>query len=215
MNNIDIQKICEEVIKELASVTRIEENTNLIPIEASGRHVHLSKKHIEELFGNGYEMEIAKELSQPGQYQMKERVRLIGPKGVIDNVAVLGPARDNTQVELSITDGRILGINPPVRNSGDTASSPGMFISSGDKMIRLNEGVIVSNRHIHMSTEDAKRLNVSDKDLVNVKVYSDRPVIFEDVLIRVNDQFSLSMHIDYDEANSCSLKKDTMGEIYV
>lgn len=211
MENIDINKLCEMVLKELNCADKKLQ----IPVEASGRHVHLSKAHVEELFGKGYEMTILRELSQPGQYLYKEKVRLIGPKGVIENVAILGPARDNTQVELSLTDSRILGVKAPVRNSGDTAGSGAVYIASGDKLVQIEEGTIISNRHIHMSDEDARNFGVKDKDLVNVRVMGSRALIFEEVLIRVNPNFRLSMHIDYDEANACGLNKDTVGEIYV
>lgn len=213
-NTIDIQKIYERVLAELKASADVEIRKT-IPVEASARHIHLSQPHIEALFGKDYSLTIKKELSQPGQYQYEERLRLIGPKGVIDNVAILGPARDHTQVELSLTDARQLGISVPIKNSGDLQNTPGLYLSVGDNLIQLAQGVIVSHRHIHMSDKEAANLGLSQGDLVKVKVYGERPLIFEDVLIRVNPRYKLSMHIDIDEANACGLKKDTVGEIYV
>ncbi len=204
----------EELIKEITRrVKETLENSNIIPIEASGRHIHLSKEHVEVLFGKGYELKKKKELSQLGQYQCEERVTLIGPKGVIENVAVLGPERGRTQVEISKTDARQLGINPPVRDSGDLDGSETIYIATTKAVIEAKESVIVAKRHIHMNSEDALRLKVKDKDIVNVRIKSDRPVIFEDVVIRVSNKYKLSMHIDFDEANASSFKNGMVGEI--
>ncbi|MCJ8343412.1 MAG: phosphate propanoyltransferase [Cetobacterium sp.] len=185
-----------------------------IPVEGSGRHIHLSHEDGKKLFGENYEFTILKELSQPGQVAYKERVRLIGPKGVIEGVVILGPSREKTQVELSLTDTRILGVKGVLRESGHIENTPGIVIGNGDKVIEIKEGVIVAKNHIHMNEEEAKNLNVEDKDLVKIKIYSERPVIFEDVLIRVNKNFKLAMHIDYDEGNSCMLNKESFGVIY-
>ncbi|MBW4828072.1 MAG: phosphate propanoyltransferase [Clostridiaceae bacterium] len=204
----------EELIKEITRrVKETLENSNIIPIEASGRHIHLSKEHVEVLFGKDYELKKKKELSQPGQFQSEERVTLIGPKGVIENVAVLGPERGRTQVEISKTDARQLGINPPVRDSGDLDGSETIYIATTKAVIEAKESVIVAKRHIHMNSEDALRLKVKDKDIVNVRIKSDRPVIFEDVVIRVSNKYKLSMHIDFDEANASSFKNGMVGEI--
>lgn len=204
----------EELIKEIARrVKETLKNPNTIPIEASGRHIHLSKEHVEVLFGKGYELKRKKELSQPGQYQCEERVTLVGPKGVIENVAVLGPERARTQVEISKTDAKQLGIDPPVRDSGDLDGSEKIYIVTRKAVIEAKESVIVAKRHIHMNNEDALRLKVKDKDIVNVRVKSDRPVIFEDVVIRVSDKYNLSMHIDFDEANASSFENGMVGEI--
>lgn len=204
----------EELIKEITRrVKETLENSNIIPIEASGRHIHLSKEHVEVLFGKGYELKKKKELSQLGQYQCEERVTLIGPKGVIENVAILGPERGRTQVEISKTDARQLGINPPVRDSGDLDGSEIIYIATRKAVIEAKESVIVAKRHIHMNSEDALKLKVKDKDIVNVRVKSDRPIIFEDVVIRVSDKYKLSMHIDFDEANASSFRNGMVGEI--
>lgn len=204
----------EELIKEITRrVKETLENSNIIPIEASGRHIHLSKEHVEVLFGKDYELKKKKELSQPGQFQSEERVTLIGPKGVIENIAVLGPERGRTQVEISKTDARQLGINPPVRDSGDLDGSETIYIATTKAVIEAKESVIVAKRHIHMNSEDALRLKVKDKDIVNVRIKSDRPVIFEDVVIRVSNKYKLSMHIDFDEANASSFRNGMVGEI--
>ena len=152
-------------------------------------------------------------MSQPGQYQCEERVTLVGPKGVIENVAVLGPERVRTQVEISKTEARQLGSDPPVRDSGDLDGSETIYIATRKAVIEAKESVIVAKRHIHMNSEDALKLKVKDKDIVNVRVKSDRPVIFEDVVIRVSDKYKLSMHIDFDEANASSFENGMVGEI--
>lgn len=208
---MEIDKIVELVKKQLENYEK-----KRIPIEASGRHVHLSEKDAELLFGKGYKFTAVKELSQPGQFACKERVRLVGPKGVIEGVVILGPLREKTQVEISMTDAKILGIKGMVRLSGDTNETPGILVTNYDKILNLNEGVIVAKNHIHMTPEDAERMNVKDKQLVKVKVkvFSKRPLIFEDVIIRVTSKSKFSMHIDYDEANACLLEKDSYGVIY-
>ena len=203
----ELVKIIKEKITEQVKIKKI-------PIESSGRHVHLSKKEAEILFGVGYEFTILKELSQLGQYAYKERVRLIGPKGILENVIILGPFREETQIELSLTDSRILGTVPVLRNSGSIENTPGVIINNGEKIVRIDRGVIVAKNHIHMNEEDANRLNVKDKDIVKIRINSERPGIFENVLIRVNKDFILNMHIDYDEANAFFITKDSYGEIY-
>lgn len=183
----------------------------LIPVELSARHAHLSEADAIALFGHPLTPD--RDLSQPGEFLSKERVRLIGPKGVIDNVAVLGPGRNSSQVEISKTDARILGINAPVRQSGDVKDSPGIILASESNIVALNQGLIVASRHIHMTPEDAVMLEVADKDMVSVRIESERPVILEDVLIRVSPQFKLAMHIDFDEGNSAGWNKKVFGKI--
>ncbi|XVE34066.1 phosphate propanoyltransferase [Wukongibacter baidiensis] len=186
-----------------------------IPVEASARHVHLSVEHIERLFGKDYEMSKKKELSQPGQFQYNERVTLIGPRGVLKGVAILGPARDKTQVEISKTDARALGINPPVRESGKLDGSGNIYIATEKAVVEANESVIIAKRHIHMTPDDAESFGVEDKQLVSVRVKGDRTVVFEDVVVRVNRIYKLSMHIDFDEANACGHKDGVVGEIII
>lgn len=185
----------------------------LVPVEASGRHVHLNQEAIDALFGKGYSLTKAKELSQPGQYACVERVDVVGPKGRIKNVAVLGPARPETQVEVSLTDARILGVKPPVRESGVISGSDGITLETAKGSITIDQGLIVAMRHVHLSVEDAALYNVTDKEIVDVKVYGERPLIFQDVLIRVSPKFRSFMHIDHDEANACGYNKNTRGLI--
>ncbi len=182
-----------------------------IPVELSARHVHLSEKDAYELFGGP--LTNVRALSQPGQFLCEERVRLIGPKGVIDNVAVLGPVRGHSQVEISKTDARILGTVVPVRQSGDINGTPGIILASQTGIVGLEEGLIVAGRHIHMTPHDAIRFGVSDKDMVSVHLNSERPVILEDVLVRTNDNFELAMHIDLDEGNGSGWDKNVYGRI--
>lgn len=219
MNEKAITEILEGVIKNvLGQMTggpdATQECVNTdddIPVELSARHVHLSEEDAISLFGAP--LTPVRELSQPGQFLSKERVRLIGPKGVLDNVAVLGPSRGSSQVELSKTDARGLGVDAPVRQSGDLEGTPGIILASQTGIVGLEKGVIVAARHIHMSPEDAKRLHVCDKDMVSVRLDGDRPLILEDVLIRVSDKFNLAMHIDPDEGNSSGWNKKVVGKI--
>lgn len=208
--NIELDKMVEIVKAKLLEIN----NEQKIPVEASGRHIHISKEDAEILFGKGCNLTKLKDLSQPGQYACEERVKLVGPKGIIEGVIVLGPFRNETQIELSITDARILGVKPILRESGNIENTPGIIVVYKDRCISLKKGVIIAKNHIHMDTLDSIKLNVKDKDLVDVQIKnSQRPIIFKDVLVRVNDNFKLNMHIDYDEANSCMLGKDSYGEI--
>lgn len=184
-----------------------------VVIEASGRHVHLSREDADKLFGKGYAFTVKKELSQPGQYAYEERVDITGPKGTIKNVAILGPCRKNTQIEVSQTDARILGIDAPVRLSGDTKNTPGCSITNKDVTINVDEGVIVARRHIHITPEDAKKFGVKDDDILKIKVFAKRPLIFDDICARVSKDFQTAVHIDYDEANACGFTPDTVGII--
>lgn len=197
--------------------TRLDQLTDLlqrqlfVEVEASGRHVHLTKEQALKLFG--HDLTPAKELSQPGQFAAKERVSIKGPKGELHRVAVLGPCRPEAQVEISLTDGRALGIEPPVRLSGDVSNTPGCVLTGECGSVSLQSGVIAAKRHIHMSQEDARRQNVSDGDIVSLKMLTKRPVIFEDVAVRVHPLFQTSVHLDYDEANACSWRKGDLGMI--
>ncbi len=177
-----------------------------IEVEASGRHVHLSQKDVETLFGPGYQLTRVRDLSQPGQYVCSERVSVTGPKGTIQNVVVLGPVREETQVELSFTDGLTLGIKPPVRLSGELEGTPGAILSQGGRQLVLPKGVIVAKRHIHVEKADAEALGVADQDQVAIEVLGSRPVIFEDTVVRVSEQYRTYVHIDYDEANACGFE---------
>lgn len=210
---MELDKIVE-IVKEKILEIQKENNSIKIPVEASGRHIHISKSDAEILFGKDHILTKIKDLSQPGQYACEERVKIVGPKGIIEGVIVLGPFREETQVEISVTDARTLGIKPVLRESGDIKNTPGVIVIYKDRCISLKQGVIVAKNHIHMTKSDAKKISVQDKELVNVEIFKcQRPIIFKDVLIRVNDNFRLSMHLDYDEANCCMLEKSSYGEI--
>lgn len=204
------ESLINEIVKKVMETIR---NKRSIPVEASARHVHLSKEHMEKLFGKDYKMSKKKDLSQPRQFQYQERVTLIGPKGVLKGVAILGPARNKTQVEVSKTDAKALGVNPPVRESGKLDGSGSIYIATKKSVVHAEEAVIVARRHIHMTTEDSKGFEVSDKQLVSVRISGERPVVLEDVVVRVNDNYKLSMHIDFDEANAAGHKDGVIGEI--
>ena len=182
-----------------------------VPLEASGRHVHVTRPQALALFGHDLTPE--RELSQPGQFLARERVTVAGPKGKFENVAVLGPARKGAQVEISLTDGRILGITPPVRLSGDTKNSPGCTLIGPMGSVTITEGVIAAKRHIHLHPSDAKRLGVSDRQEVNLQTFTTRPTTFEAVSVRISPDFSTSAHLDYDEANACGFAKGDRGRI--
>lgn len=185
-----------------------------VSVGISGRHLHLSKEDMEKLFGEGYKLTPVKYLSQPGQFAADERVNLIGPKGRINNVRILGPIRKRTQVEISKTDGFTLGITPPVRDSGDVDGSPGITIEGPKGTISIEEGVICALRHIHMTPEDAKRFDLHDKEMVKVKVNGERALIFEEVIVRVREDFALDFHVDTDEANAAGLKNGDVVEVF-
>lgn len=182
-----------------------------IEMEASGRHVHVTKAQAEKLFGHGLTPE--RPLSQPGQWVAKERVTVVGPKGQFHSVAVLGPERKEGQVEISLTDGRVLGIQPPVRASGSVENSPGVLLKGPCGEVTLSQGVIAAQRHIHMTPQDAERFGVKDKQIVKLQTYTDRPLVFGDVLVRVSKDFATRVHLDFDEANACGYKKADLGRI--
>lgn len=209
MNVID--DIVNEVLKQIGEVLPNKDKTFVI--EGSGRHVHLCRQDIERLFGEGYELTKVKELSQPGQFACQERVNLVGPKGMLNNVVILGPEREHSQVEVSLTDARLLGVKAPTRESGDLKGSAGIIIVNKDRHIALEEGCIVAKRHVHVAEADATRLGVTNGQIVKVKTHTDRPLIFDDVVIRVSPKYQTFMHIDFDEANACDLKSGDLGEI--
>ena len=187
---------------------------NTVLVETSARHVHLSEEHIKVLFGEGATLTVKKELSQPGQYACEERVTLVGPKKSIANVIILGPARPATQVEISLTDARTLGVNAPVRESGDVAGSGACKLVGPCGEVEIAEGVIAAKRHIHITPADAEEFGVSDKEIVSVKIESDgRTTIFGDVVVRVSPKFAAAMHIDTDESNAACAFGECYGEI--
>ena len=185
-----------------------------ILVETSARHVHLTKEHVEILFGKGASLTHKKDLSQPGQFACEERVTVVGPKKSIPNVIILGPERPASQVEVSLTDARTLGISAPVRESGDIAGSGACKLVGPAGEVELPEGVIAAKRHIHMTPEDASGFGVEDKQIVGVKINSgERSLIFEDVVVRVSPKFALAMHIDTDESNAAMAFGECWGEL--
>lgn len=183
-------------------------------VETSARHVHLTAEHFAVLFGEGKELTVKKMLSQPGQFASEERVTVVGPKKEMPNVSILGPFRKDTQVELSATDARSIGIAAPIRESGDVAGSGACKLIGPCGEIEINEGVIVAKRHIHLTPEDAAELGVKDNDVVWVKLDTDgRKAILGDVVCRVSESYARAMHIDTDESNAVSASRDLMGEI--
>ena len=177
-----------------------------IPVGVSGRHLHLSRAHLDALFGPGYELTKKKDLSQPGQYASEETVDIMTTKGAFTRVRILGPVRKETQIELALTDAVKLGINPPIRDSGNVAGSPGVVMVGPNGTITLDQGAIAALRHIHMTPADAELFGVIDKDVVQVECPGERGMLMGQVLVRVNDQYALEMHVDTDEGNAACLK---------
>ena len=200
MEQSDVRQLAQAVLGRL-----------FVPLEASGRHVHVTESQALTLFGHPLTEE--RPLSQPGQYLSRERVTVVGPKGRFDSVAVLGPARKEAQVEISLTDGRTLGIQPPVRLSGNTAASPGCTLIGPNGQVTLASGVIAAQRHIHLTPSDAARFGVTDKQVVQLQTFTGRPVVFRDVVVRVSESFSAAAHLDFDEANACGFRKGDLGRI--
>lgn len=200
MEKQELQSLAEAVLGQL-----------FLELEASGRHVHVTKDQAIALFG--HPLTPKRPLSQPGQYLANERVTVIGPKGSFENVAVLGPERKEAQVEISLTDGRTLGIEAPVRLSGDVACSPGAVLEGSRGRVELRQGVVAAKRHIHLTPEDAARFGVKDRQNVKLKVYTSRPCVFEDVTVRISPDFASYVHLDYDEANACGFIKGDLGRI--
>lgn len=200
MKQLDVDALAKAVLGRI-----------FVELEASGRHVHVTKEQAQVLFGHG--LTPKRPLSQPGQYLANERVTVIGPKGEFQNVAVLGPERGEAQVEISLTDGRTLGIAPPVRLSGNVKDTPGAVLVGPQGRVPISQGVIAAQRHIHMTPEDARHMGVTDQQVVKLQVFTDRPVIFEDVVIRVSKDFETFVHLDYDEANACAFRNGDLGRI--
>ena len=184
-----------------------------LPIALSNRHIHVSQKDLDVLFGEGYELTKMKDLSQPGQYACEEKVDVVGPKNTIKGVRILGPVRPSTQFEISIADAFVLGVKPELRNSGDIKETPGAKLIGPKGEVELSEGLIVAARHIHMHTTDAEKFQVADKDIVSIKVSGDRGLVFDNVLVRVSDEFYLEMHVDVEEGNAAGVKNGDLVEL--
>jgi len=183
-------------------------------VETSARHVHVTQEDLETLFGKGYELHVKKMLSQPGQYASEERVTVVGSKKELAGVSILGPVRKETQVELSLTDARSIGVNAPIRESGDVAGSGACKLVGPCGEVELAQGVIAAKRHIHMTPADAEAFDVKDKDIVSVKIDTDgRSLVFGDVVVRVSSSYALAMHIDTDESNAAGCGRNVVGEI--
>ena len=209
--------IARETIRTLGyrTVDRVIERQEEkeIPIEASAHHVHLCPAHIEALFGPGYDLTLHADLSQPGQYACEETVNLVGPRGRVERVRILGPARSQTQVEIAMTEEFRLGIKAPIRASGDLEGSPGVTLEGPKETVELAQGVICSVRHIHMPPQDALAFGVRDRDVCMVRVKGERTIIFGDVLVRINPDYRLAMHLDTDEANAANIRKGMVGHL--
>ena len=196
-------------------VTKVLEAQKQVPflVEVSAHHIHLTQEHVEALFGKGHQLTRHADLSQPGQYACKEQLAIVGPKGRIDRVRVLGPTRKYTQIEIAMTEQFKLGVHPPIRESGDIADTPGCVLESPTRSVKVDRGVICALRHIHMTPESALRYGVRDKSLVRVRVDGDRELVFGDVLVRVDPNCALAMHIDTDEANAANVQTGAHGYI--
>lgn len=209
------EKLVRSIVKEVLSKLSAAPGAfpGKIPVGLSNRHLHLSQKDLETLFGKGAKLTNLRDLSQPGQFATNEVVTLVGPKGRMDKVRILGPVRKETQVEVSRTDSYLLGIKPPVRISGDIKGSSGIKIIGPKGEIDLREGVIIAQRHIHMSPDEARGFGVKDGDIVKVKVSGERALIFDSVMIRSGPTHRLDFHIDIDEANAAGLSQGDLVEI--
>ncbi len=177
-----------------------------VPIGLSNKHVHVSQADLEVLFGKGYALTVKKDLSQPGQFAAEEKVDIVGPKNTIKGVRILGPVRPNTQIEVSVGDGFILGVAAPLRNSGDIKGTPGVKLVGPAGEVEVSEGVIVAARHIHFSPEEGAAYGINDKDIVSVKLEGPRGLIFDHVLCRVHPDYKLDMHLDVEEGNAAGAK---------
>ncbi len=188
---------------------------NQVLVEISARHVHVSQQDLETLFGKGYELTCKKWLSQPGQFACEERVRVIGAKGEFPAVSILGPVRPETQVELSLTDARSIGVTAPVRESGDLAGTGACKLVGPCGEVEIDHGVIAAKRHIHATPADAEALGLTNGEIVSVEIptANERSLVFGDVVVRVSEKYALAMHIDTDEANAAGMAPNTMGTI--
>lgn len=188
---------------------------NKVLVEISARHVHVSQEDLEALFGAGYELTVKKMLSQPGQFACEERVKVIGSKGEFPAVSILGPVRKETQVELSLTDARSIGVTAPVRESGDLEGSGPCKLVGPAGEVELTKGVIAAKRHIHATTADAEKMGLENGEIVSVEIPTSngRNLTFGDVVVRVSDSYALAMHIDTDEANAAGMAPNTIGTV--
>ncbi|WP_312124496.1 phosphate propanoyltransferase [Lysinibacillus boronitolerans] len=208
-----VQKIVEEVLQQVLKNQSSPPHDGKIPIGVSARHVHLAQAEVEQLFGENYQLTPKFELSQPGQFAAEETVVIAGPKGSIERVRILGPARSLSQVEVSWTDAMKLGLKPPLRISGDIQGSSPVTLIGPKGSVVLKEGLIIAQAHIHMSPADSARFQVVDGQSVQIKVEGIRPIILSNVVIRVSERYRLEMHMDTDEANAGLIQQGTLAEI--
>lgn len=185
----------------------------LVEVEVSARHVHLTQEDVHKLYGSGASLTPKRALSQPGEFLAEQRITVVGPKGKRENVAVLGPARAKSQVELSRGDCFELGIKAPIRESGNVAGSAGAVLEGSCGSVSLDEGVIIAQNHVHMPPETAQMLGLANKQVVSVEVLTERPLVFKNVVVRVSSKFNFRMHIDFDEANAAAVSGFTMGKM--
>lgn len=201
-----IKQIVYKVMSKLKGNEVASIHPQSIPIGISNRHVHLSRQDLDVLFGSGYELNVSHKISQTGQYAAKETVNLAGPKGCIEKVRILGPVRKQTQVEIMRGDKYKLGVNPPVRDSGDLKGSGAITIIGPCGSVHIDEGLIISQRHVHMSPTDAAAYGLLDGEIVQVKAGTNRGITFDQVLVRVREDFVLELHLDVDEANASGVE---------
>jgi putative phosphotransacetylase len=203
-----MKEINEALVRQIAEIVikKIQEQENLITIGVSNRHVHVSRQDFEKLFGSGSKLTKIKDLGQPGQFAAEETLSIIGPKGKLTGVRILGPFRDKTQVEISKSDEFLLGVKAPVRESGDLSGTSGIMIQGPAGELELTEGMISALRHVHLDPETAGRLNVKNGDVLNIRTEGERALIFDRVIARVSENYLPEMHIDTDEANASGLQ---------
>ena len=213
MNDIERKVIEEIVINTVKKLMAEKDAPNRVPLGVSNKHLHLTQEHVEILFGKGHQLTNMKDVKQPGQFACEECVKIIGPKGEVPKVRVLGPARNETQIELSMTDARTLGVNVPIRESGKLEGTPGLILEGPCGRVELDHGAIAALRHIHMTPDIAEQLGLKDGDCVGVESSGLRPTLFRDVLVRVSPKYAYEMHIDTDEANAAGLKNNDILKI--
>lgn len=207
------QELVKLIATEVVARIKADAGPKRVVVNISARHIHLSQAHVEALFGPGHQLAKMKDLMQPGQFAAQETVRVVGPKGSFPKVRVLGPARGDTQLEVSLTDARTLGMDLPVRLSGNVEGTPGIVLEGPHGRVEIPRGVIVAARHIHLGTADAARFGVKHGETVRVRTTGVRPLTFDDVLIRVSDSFVAEMHVDTDEGNAAGLRDGDFVEI--
>ncbi len=212
----DIAKLSQEVARRVISrMTPGIGDRILVPIGVSARHIHLTREVLEGLFGKGYELKPLRKLSQPGEFASNETVTIVGPRGAIEKVRLLGPLRTFTQVELARSDGLKLGLDLPVKRTGDLAGTPGITLVGPQGTVVLSEGAIRATRHIHMSPDDASRFGLQDGQIVKARIEGVRAVVLENVLVRVSPRFVLDFHIDTDDANAAGVETGCFAEVLV